>query len=115
MIQSVWPSNINMKFYAGKKTPKENVELTENLSGRVIGHRINTKSLMKISCSIRLSKNEQLIFWDWFNNTICQTSGSFYCSGLGSEEQLYRFTSIPDVQDTEQKYNELSLELEEVF
>lgn len=116
MIAVNWPSQVNTKFFAGKRNAKENVELTENLSGRVVGHKINSKSLMKISVSLRMTKTEQSTFWYWFNNTLCQTSGYFYCSALGSNaNQLYRFTSIPEADDTDQKANDFSMEIEEAF
>lgn len=116
MIIANWPAGVNTKFYAGKRTAKENVELTENISGRVVGYKINSKALMKISVSIKMTKLEQNIFWAWFNEGICQTAGYFFCPALGYDpNQLYRFTSIPDSEDTNQKANEFNLEIEEVL
>lgn len=106
-----WP-NVNKKFYGFNKKAKENVILNENLSGRTIGHKINTKSLMTFSCFLKLSKTEEDIFWSWFNDTLNQTAGNFRCDALGS--QIYRFVSIPDPQDTNQRSRELSMEIEEV-
>lgn len=116
MIQVNWPSNVNTKFYAGKRSAKENVELSKNLSGRVTGHKINSKDVMQFSVSLTLTKAEQRIFWNWYNNNLCQTAGYFYCAALdNNSEQLYRFTSKPDVQDTDQRKNEFQLEIEEAF
>jgi len=115
MIAVNWPSAVNTKFYAGKRKAKENIESSENLSGRVIGHKINSKSIMKISVCLTMTKSEQNSFWAWFNNTLCQTSGLFYCAALGSEQQLYRFVSIPEQEDTNQLKNEFSMEIEEAF
>ena len=116
MIIKNWPDGVNTKFYAGKRTAKENVEFTENISGRVVGHKINSKALMKISVSIKMTKLEQNIFWAWFNDGICQTSGFFYCPALGDDpNQLYRFTSIPESEDTNQKVNEFNLDIEEAL
>lgn len=106
-----WPTNVNQKFYAFNKKAKENVELTENLSGRTVGHKINTKNQMIFSCSLKVSKAEEDIFWNWFNDTLGQTAGYFYCAALGTK--LYKFISVPEPQDTNQTHRELSMEIEE--
>lgn len=115
MIQVNFPSNVNTKFFGYKAKPKENVVLSEKLSGRTVGHRANTKDLMTITCSLLLNKTELSAFWEWFNNSLGQTSGAFFCSALGKENQLYRFTSVPDPQDTDTVYTTLNLELQEIL
>lgn len=112
MMISTWP-NINDKFYSYSAKPKENVVLTENLSGRVVGHKINSKDIMQMSCSIALTKEETKTFWYWFNNILGQTAGCFTCPAIGSNK--YRFLSIPEPQDTDQTMTYLSLDIEEVF
>lgn len=113
MLQSTWPNGCNTKFFAFNSKPKDNVQLTEFISGRVVGYRKNTKAQMQIKCQVRFSKNELATFWSWFNDTIGQTSGAWLCSALGTG--YYRFISVPEPQDTEQKYRILSLEIEEVL
>lgn len=111
-----WSSKVNTKFFGYSVKPKENVVLTENLSGRIVGHRANTKDIMQISCSLLLTKDELSFFWDWFNNLLGQTAGAFYCSDLGfGSNQLFRFNSIPEQADTDQVYKTINLEIEQVF
>lgn len=119
MIKVNWNSNVNTNFYAYNTKPKNNITITENLSGRAVGYQANTKNIMVIKCSLRLSIQELNIFWSWFNDTLNQMAGSFYCSALdnalGKTNQLYRFTSIPEPEDTDLNYRDLSLEIEEVY
>lgn len=113
MIITQWPENVNQKFYAFSSEPKDNVKLTEFKSGRTIGYQLNTKKIMIYNCSVRLSKNELNLFWNWFNDILGQCAGSFTCPALG--EKFYRFVSVPKPQDTELQNRVLSLEIEEVF
>lgn len=113
MIKTSWPTTINQKFYAFQENPKENVELSENLSGRIIGHKINSKSIMQYSFTIKFTKSELGAFWAWFNNILGQTSGAFTCSALGSG--FFRFTEIPSPEDTNQTYREISCKVEQFF
>lgn len=113
MTITEWPSNINSKFFAYNDKPKENTTITEFMSGRTIGNQINSRNIMTINCSILLSKTELSSFWNWFNDDLGQLSGAFHCAALGSKN--YRFTEIPEPQDTELQYRKLSLSFEEVY
>lgn len=113
MIQSQWPTTVNNRFFAYNEKPKDNVVLSEYISGRVVGYQRNTKKLKTIKCSIKLRiKDELPLFWTWFNDTLGQTAGAFSCAALGNG--LYRFTAIPEPANTDLKYRVLTLELEEV-
>lgn len=109
-----WPSTVNTKFYAFNEQPKDNTVITENLSGRIVGKQVNTRNIMTYACSLHLERKTELVaFWEWYNDTLGGLSGAFLCSALGDKQ--YRFTSVPSPQDTNQKYRELSLNIEEVY
>lgn len=114
MIQVNWNSNVNTKFFAFSDKPKDNVELTEYLSGRTVGYQRNTKKIMTFSCSLSLRVKDELpAFWNWFNDELGQTAGAFYCPALGSK--LYRFVSVPSPSDTTRTKRTLTMEIEEVY
>lgn len=113
MIRTTWPETINQKFYAFNENAKENIELSENLSGRIVGHKVNTKSIMQYSFSVKFTKSELGTFWAWFNNILGQTSGAFSCDALGSG--FFRFTEIPTPEGTNQTYREISCKVEQFF
>lgn len=113
MTISTWPTSINSRFFGYSDKPKDNVQIIEYISGRTVAYRKNTKAQKAITCKIRFTKAELNIFWMWFNDVIGQCSGAWSCPALG--DGLFRFTSIPDPQDTEQMSRTLSLEIEEVL
>lgn len=116
MTRVNWSNNVNTKFYGYSAKPKDNVVLTENLSGRTVGHKANSKDVMQIKCSLLLTAEELSSFWSWFNNTLGQMAGAFYCADLGgSSTQLYRFLSVPELEGTDQVWKSINLEIEEVF
>lgn len=108
-----WDSTINTRFFGFSEKPKERTKKTEYLSGRVTAYNTNTRSVMTFSCSIRLKKNELKRFWAWFNDELGGTAGVFTCAALGGK--YYRFSEIPEPQDTGQKYRTLDLSIEEVY
>lgn len=108
-----WPSNVNTKFFAYKPKPIGNTKKTSFISGRNISFQINTKNLLEFSCSLKLTKTELNAFYSWYNDVLGQDSGAFTCAALGNK--YYRFTDIPDPQDTDQKTKVLALSIEEVL
>lgn len=112
MIIHDWPA-VNQKFYAYNTKPKENTQVTEFLSGRVVGNQINTRNVMTIHCSIRFTHEELKTFWDWFTDELGALSGAFRCAALGDKN--YRFVEIPDPQDTDLQFRKLALSIEEVY
>lgn len=113
MILSEYPSNINSRFYAFNDKPRDNVELTEFISGRIVGYQRNTKKQMEFNCKIKLSVKKELpLFWTWFNDVLGQTAGAFTCSAIGSG--TYRFTAVPEPEDTDLQYRVLNLSIQEL-
>lgn len=113
MIYTQWPNECNSKFFSFNSKPKDNVLTTEFISGRTVGFLKNSKNIMTISCSIRFDKTEQDIFWNWFNDDLGQTAGAFICPALG--DKYYKFTSIPEPEDTNQRFRVLKLEIKEIY
>lgn len=114
MILTIWPEGVNTRFYSMSSKPKENTETIEFSSGRVVAWQKNTKKQMTYTAKIMLNLDTELnAFWTWFNDTLGQTAGAFLCAALGSGR--YRFTSIPEPDDTDQANRVLSLEFEEVY
>lgn len=109
-----WSSDVNQKFYSFGYDYKENVTVTEFLSGRVIGERNNERDIKQISCKLKLNKKtgEDVAFWSWYN-TMGQTAGKFTCSALGTS--TYRFTEKPENAESTQTRVELQLKIEEVY
>lgn len=109
-----WSNSVNTKFFAYNNQPKENSVITENLSGRTVGYNVNTRNVMKIKCSIRLTVRTELPeFWRWYTTDLGGLSGAFTCTALGNKN--YRFTSVPSPEDTDLQYRVLNLEIEEVY
>lgn len=113
MIKTQWPTAINQKFYGFNEIAKENVVLSTTLSGRTVGHKANSKSIMQYEFSVKFTKTELSLFWKWFNDVLGQTVGSFTCDALG--EGYFRFTEIPSPQDTKQTSRELTCKVEQYF
>lgn len=113
MIISEWPEGVNDNFFSLNSKPTENTENSSFLSGRVVAWQRNTKKTFTHSCKIMLDVDSEIpLFWAWFNDTLGQTAGAFYCSALG--ENLYRFSSVPTPDDTDRNKTVLNLEIEEV-
>lgn len=113
MIIKSWPQGVNDRFYAFNKTPKDNTQVTEYLSGRVAGRLINSRHLFKISASLRLRVADELpAFWEWYTEELGALSCGFTCPHL---EGKYRFTATPQENDTGRVYRNISVELEEVY
>ncbi len=108
-----WNANINSKFFAFNEKPKDNTKKTDYVSGRVTAYNVNTRNVMTFSCSLQLNKTELALFWEWYNEDLGGLSGVFRCPALGSA--LYRFSEIPDPQDTNQQFRVLSMNIEEVY
>lgn len=108
-----WVSGVNDRFFAYSSKPKENTVTSEYISGRTVSTNVNTKNIMVHNFNVKLSKEELALFWTWFNDVLGQKSLAFRCPALGNN--IYRFTSIPEPQDTDLKYRVLSCEVEEVF
>lgn len=106
-------SPFNSKFFAYSSKPKENTITSEFISGRTVSVQANTKKIMIHSFNVKFTKTELNAFWTWFNDTLGQTANGFYCPAIG--DKVYRFTSIPEPQDTDQRTRVLSCEVEEVF
>ena len=106
-----WPSYINNNFYAYSHKRADNVTVTEFLSGRKAAFKNNTRNIDTLECSILLTKNEDKLFWEWFDD-IGGLAGVFECSALGNS--VYRFTETPS-PSASQEYVTLSLSLEEVY
>lgn len=123
MVVVDWPENVNAKFFAYNEKPKNNIELTEMASGRVVGRKLNTRNIMTFSCSLYLKRKTELkAFWKWYNDTLGGTAGAFRsvaldkAQGLSSDEvRYYRFSELPEPQDTNQLYRVISLQIEEVY
>lgn len=113
MIISNWPNGVNTEFFSYNAKPLENAETTSFLSGRVIAWQRNTKKNKEITCKLMLDVlNELPIFWEWFNDNLGQVANPFRCEALG--DKVYRFTSIPEPEDTDTVTQILTLNLEEV-
>lgn len=113
MIQVLWPYGVNTRFFAKNEKPINNVVINEYMSGRKVGYQLNTKGAMSINCSLLLNVDTELeTFWDWYNNELCGTAGSFKCTALGSK--VYRFAAIPEPSDTDNAFRRIDLEIEEV-
>lgn len=108
-----WPSTISTKFFSGNDQPKSNTETTSFLSGRQVSWRINTKDLMTYKLKLKLSKSQLALFWAWFNDQLGQNANAFTCPAIGNG--IYRFSSIPSPDDTNQTSRVLSMEIEEVM
>lgn len=108
-----WPNTIPSKFFSGNDKPKKNTETTSFLSGRQVSWQLNTKKLMTLKVKLELTKTELALFWTWYNDVLGQNANAFTCPALGSS--TYRFVSIPDPEDTNQKSRVLNMEIEEVF
>lgn len=125
MIVVDWPEGVNNKFYGFNERPKDNIELTEMASGRVVGRKLNTRAIMTFSCSLFLEKRTEMrAFWKWYNDELGGTAGAFKCRALDTEQGLdvengefrhYRFTETPEPQDTGQQYRAISMTIEEVY
>lgn len=113
MTITEWSENVNSKFFGFNERPKENSKTTEYLSGRVTSYNVNTRSVMSFSCSLQLDKTELAIFWTWYNDSLGGLAGCFQCSALGNG--VYRFSDIPEPQDTNQQFRVLSMNIEEVY
>ena len=107
-----WPENIPTKFFSGNDKPKENTQTTSFLSGRQVSWRTNTKNLMTYKVRLELTHAELALFWTWFNDTLGQNANAFTCSALG--DSVYKFISVPEPQDTDQRTRVLAMEIEEV-
>ncbi len=108
-----WPSTVNTRFFSGNDKPKENTETVSYLSGRQVSYQINTKKLMTFKVKLEVTKAELALFWTWYNDVLGQNANAFTCTALGNN--VYRFVSIPDPEDTDQTTRVLSMEIEEVF
>lgn len=113
MIVVNWPSNVNTRFFSYSEKPKNNTEIIEFSSGRVVAYEKNTKALKQVSCKLMLDvKSELPTFWAWFNDVLGQSANVFSCEALG--ESYYRFISVPEPDDTDTVTRTLNLELEEI-
>lgn len=108
-----WSNKVNTRFFGFSDKPKDNTTVTQYVSGRVVGWQNNTRNVMTMQCSLKLTKKELAAFWDWYNDELGALAGVFTCGALGDKH--YRFTDIPDPQDTEQTSRVLSLSIEEVY
>lgn len=110
-----WSNSVNKKFFSFSKKPKENATVTEFLSGRTVAYKNNERDLFTYSCNIDLDKEsgELEAFWTWFNSSLGGLAGVFSCDAIGSA--YYRFTSVPEPQDTDQIRTTLNLNFEEVY
>lgn len=113
MTITQWSNKVNKRFYGFNEKPKDRAKITEYISGRTTAYNTNTRSVMSFTCSLKLTKKELAFFWEWFNDELGGTAGIFDCSALGNKH--YRFTDIPDPQNTEQSRRILSMSIEEVY
>lgn len=113
MILTNWPEAVNSNFFSLSYKPKENTEETSYISGRVVAWQKNSKKTMVFSGKLLLDVNSELpYFWSWFNDTLGQTAGAFTCAAIGTA--AYRFTSVPEPEDTDNFKRVINLEFEEV-
>lgn len=112
MTISTWPEDINNSFFSFQKQPKENTVVSDFSSGRVSGYKKNSRQQFIYTLSVRFSKEEEALFWEWFEE-IGTILGAFSCSALGTG--YFRFVSIPSPQDTDQTHTTLELEIEDLY
>lgn len=123
MVITQWSDGVNQKFFEYNEKPKDNYELTEMASGRVVGRKLNTRDVMTFSCSLFLERKKELKeFWRWYKEDLGGTTGAFRCEALdkaqGLEEgavRYYRFSETPEPGDTGQRYRKLNFQIEEVY
>lgn len=113
MTVTEWSAEVNTRFFAFSERPKGNTKETEYASGRVTAYNTNTRAVMTFSCSLQLTKAELSAFWKWYNDELGGRAGAFTCAALG--DRHYRFSDIPEPQDTNQLYRVLSMDIEEVY
>lgn len=111
MTIHTWPTGVNTKFFSYSKQPNDNSIVSEFISGRVTGYKRNTRSQFHYNCKLILTKDEEQIFWEWFNDF--SLVGAFECAALGSG--YYRFVSVPSPDDTDQQFTKLNFEIEQVY
>lgn len=107
-----WPENVNTRFYAGTKQPKDNAETTEYASGRVAVHLANTRFNFVYKLTLLLTKTELETFWQWYTGTLGGLSGAFRCNVIGTG--FYRLTETP-TEGQGQRFKTLNLSIEEVY
>lgn len=113
MTVNNWDERINTRFYGLEDNhPKNNTQKTSYLSGRVSGIQINTRAVMQKTVKLRLTKAEETLFWQWYND-IGGDVGAFTCDALGTGYWL--FSEMPEPVETTQTHVVLSMTIEEVY
>lgn len=112
MTITTWPETVNTRFFAYNKQLKENVVVSEFVSGRVSGYKKNSRPQFTYNCSLMMTKEEEADFWAWFE-AMGTTLGAFSCSALGVG--YFRFVSVPTPQDTDQTHTTLEMEIEDLY
>ncbi len=110
-----WPSGVNRNFFGLTTTVKENVKTIEFESGTKRTYLKNTTPKKKYSVSLSLwSKNEEVAFWNWYNDTILSGSLTFAFSDFTTQDRIteYRLVSVPSISGQYPKT--LTLQIEEV-
>lgn len=119
MTITQWPSNVNSRFFKLKRKLKDNVVITQMDSGRTVGFKKNEQDFFEYSLSVQLNKTNGELnrFWTWYSSTLGGTAGWFTCAALSNKygTHTYRFTQLPEPENTNQKIEILNLNIEEVL
>ncbi|MBO6300847.1 MAG: hypothetical protein J6N15_00220 [Ruminiclostridium sp.] len=110
-----WAKGVSSRFFGLQEKPKDNAVKSEFISGRTTVMQINTRNVIAITCSLRLSvrDGELARFWKWFNDELGGVSGTFKCAALG--DKSYRFVEVPEPQDTGRTWRTLAMSIEEDY
>ena len=109
-----WSSDVNKNFYGLTTTTIENINTIEFESGVKRTYLKNTTPKKKYSVSLDLwTKEEEVAFWSWYNDTILSGSLTFGLTDFTTQNGTteYRLTSVPNVSGQYPKT--LTLQIEE--
>ena len=95
-----WPeTSLPISKFFGRQTAYADNELyTEYDSGRVMSYQKNTRQLREFTLTYAATKEQAVIFDDWFCNTLGGTAGRFTMTSVAEGESdtvTYRFTANP--------------------
>ncbi|MCQ2486122.1 MAG: hypothetical protein MJ168_12415 [Clostridia bacterium] len=85
------------KLYGVQTGYEDNAIQTEYDSGRVVQYQRNTKNRRRYSVSYAASKAQEVIFFDWYENTLGGNAGTFTAPSLRGNNQMqeYRLEGTP--------------------
>lgn len=113
MTVNNYPYSLNTKFFSFLKKPKGNTSTITFISGREVSTKNNTKNIMTYSFRVEYTPTELNNFWTWYNDVLGQNANAFTCSAIGTG--VYKFTDIPEPEETNNANTILSCNIEEVY